>query len=273
MKRLMSYNISRMILTAAFLAFIAASAVTAGISVYIIHTLSASFDSVSPESFEAFRSRDAYNFGVVKMYSLEELRNPQFRLMVTNILGSSGMQVLLSLTVCKLITDEFRFGSIYKVISKGCGRVQVFLSYAAVSAIITAAVSLTYLISFSVFAKAGGISFEGFSIGEFIPVLLLQMFMLISFGVFAAAVSVLMEKALPAIMFCFVLIFALPGTFTILRLFFGVDIEYEGFFVFSRLYSMQPGTASAGDFICAVIWLALSIAGGAYLVKVLKVRR
>lgn len=272
MKRLLHVNISKMFSSIYFICSLICSAGMAFFSVYIVLNLSSVLESVSENIFEMFKVGNAYNLGIVKINSIDELASVTFSDIIVNTLNTSGYQMIIVVFICLFLTSDFRYGNIIRYISKGFSRVAIYISYILACCIFTLVNSVVYLISFTVSSAVLGIAVNFSFSSDVLYDILIQNVMLMAFSVMCVTIVFTLRKSVSSLLTCFTLIFVLPETFSFLNILYGIEIPYEKIWLLSRLYDIGTVHACSADIAVIAVTVFFSVAAGVLVSKKIKIK-
>lgn len=272
MKKVLSLQIRKTIFSIEFLVFLGMAVMMSFVSVYFIRNINEVFGSLPKDMLETFRQGEYYNFLIIQVKSIESLNNPTLDTILPSILGSNSIAALLSICISKKITNEFRHKNFFYAVAKGYSRRTIYISYNIAMIILTVILSFAYVASFALIAVMSGISMENVQFGRVAYLIFVQMFMLVSYTVFCTTLSVIMQKAVSAILLNVSIVMALPAFFSYFRLFYHINFDFESFWILTRLSELTGRMPLIGDFVISIAVIAASLLIGILSLDNIKIK-
>lgn len=272
MKQFLALRMRRTFHSLWFITAICSAFMLSAATVFFIQNIIDTFSDATLPLLETFRQGSGYDLLMLKVSSADMILHPEWGFLVRCILGSSTMSALLAAAVSANVTAMFRHGEFFRAAAKGISRRGMYLCCTLCVLLLTVCLCAAYAAGFVLTAAFSGIEAGSAAFGETLGILLTQCFMLSGFSVICTAVSVILRNSAAAMLTNISAAVGVPMIFLYLRIVFRIPINFERFWLLSRLSTLSDRTPLAGDFLSAILPAAAAFFCGWFILNHIKLK-
>lgn len=243
-------SLNRALLSKKYLIHLALTLFTAFFSIHLLKAIYQTTTLMPPEVFEAFKSGNTYNIGVLSITRLDAINDYNSNELIMGILSGSFLICIIATYISMFICSEYKNSYITVAITHGQTRFSMFNQYVIVSAIASIPISTISVLGVFLSLAANRILMID-NITNLMNTLLFQLILILFCSVCFACVSIMLEKH-KAIAICVSSVFLIPLLPGYMQILTKGTINIESYSLLSLLIH-SPNYDNIGMVKCIIV--------------------